>query len=67
MANDHGKLKNRRTEMSFDKATGRWCTKLGQKRTKSGNTDGHKFRFTHDVKESERRKLRLQQLLGSPH
>lgn len=48
--------------MSFDKATGRWCAKLGRKPTRSGKTDGHKFRFTSDVKESERRKLRIQQL-----
>ena len=62
MANDLGKQKSRRTEMSFDTATGRWCAKLGRKQTKSGKIDGHKFRFTSDVKESERRKLRIQQL-----
>ena len=62
MASDMGKRKSRRTEMSFDKATGRWCAKLGRKKTKSGNIDGHKFRFTSDVKESERRKLRIQQI-----
>ena len=45
--------------MSFDKATGRWCAKLGRKKTKSDKIDGHKFRFTSDVKESERRKLRI--------
>ena len=61
-ANDLGKQKSRRTEMSFDKATGRWCAKLGRKKTKSGKADGHKFRFTEDLKESERRKLRIQQL-----
>ncbi len=33
MASDLGKLKSRRTEMSFDKVTGRWCAKLGRKRT----------------------------------
>ena len=48
--------------MSFDKATARWCAKLGRKKTKSGKIDGHKFRFTSDLKESERRKLRIQQL-----
>ncbi len=62
MESDLGRWKSRRTEMSFDKATGRWCAKLGRKQTKSGNIDGHKFRFTSDVKESERRKLRIQQL-----
>ena len=62
MANDLGKQKSRRTEMSYDKATERWCAKLGRKKTKSGKVDGHKFRFTGDVKESERRKLRIQQL-----
>ena len=62
MGSDLGKRKSRRTEMSFDKATGRWCAKLGRKKTKSGKTDGHKFRFTEDLKESERRKLRIQQL-----
>ena len=36
--------------MSLDKATGRWCAKLGRKRTKSGKTDGHKFRFTSESK-----------------
>jgi len=62
MENDLGKRMSRRTEMSFDTATGRWCAKLGRKETKSGNTDGHKFRFTEELKESERRKLRIQQL-----
>ena len=62
MANDFGKQKSRRTEMSFDRATERWCAKLGRKKTKSGKVDGHKFRFTEDLKESERRKLRIQQL-----
>ena len=62
MGSELGKRKSRRTEMSLDKATGRWCAKLGRKKTKSGNTDGHKFRFTEDLKESERRKLRIQQL-----
>jgi hypothetical protein len=56
------KSRSRRTEMSFDKATGRYCAKLGRKKTKSGNTDGHKFRFTADLKESERRKLRIQDM-----
>jgi hypothetical protein len=59
MASDMGKQKSRRTAMSFDKATGRWCAKLGRKKTKSDKIDGHKFRFTSDVKESERRKLRI--------
>ena len=67
MGSDLGKRKSRRTEMSFDTATGRWCAKLGRKRTKAGKIDGHKLRFTGDLKESERRKLRIQQLLGSPH
>ena len=62
MGSDLGKRKSRRREMSFDKATGRWCAKLGRKKTKSGKIDGHKFRFSEDVKESERRKLRIQQL-----
>ena len=62
MASDLGKRKSRRTEMSYDKATGRWCAKLGRKKTKSGKTDGHKFRFTSDIKESERRKFRIQQM-----
>ena len=42
--------------MSLDKATGRWQAKLGRKKTKSGKSDGHKFRFSADKKESERRK-----------
>jgi hypothetical protein len=56
------KSRSRRTEMSFDKATGRYAAKLGRKKTKSGKTDGHKFRFTADLKESERRKLRIQDM-----
>jgi len=48
--------------MSFDRGTGRYCAKLGRKKTKSGKIDGHKFRFTGDERESERRKLRIQDL-----
>jgi hypothetical protein len=56
------KSRSRRTEMSFDRGTGRYCAKLGRKKTKSGKIDGHKFRFTADPRESERRKLRIQDM-----
>ncbi len=54
--------KSRRTPLSQDKATGRYCAKLGRKVTKNGKVDGHKFRFTTSERESERRKQRIQEL-----
>ncbi len=57
------KSKSRRTaKMSLDNGTGRYCAKLGRKQLRSGGYDGHKFRFTPDLKESERRKIRIQEL-----
>ncbi len=57
------KAKSRRTsQMSLDKASGRYCAKLGRKLLRGGGYDGHKFRFTPDLKESERSKIRIQQL-----
>ena len=59
------KTKSRQTQLSLDKHTGRWCAKLGRKTTSGGNLDGHKFRFSMDKKESERRKGRIQELWDS--
>jgi hypothetical protein len=59
------KTKSRQTQLSLDKHTGRWCAKLGRKTTSGGNLDGHKFRFSTDRKESERRKGRIQELWDS--
>ena len=53
--------KSRNTPLRWDKATGRWCAKLGKKKTKTGNTDGHLFRFNTDERESLRRKQRIQE------
>lgn len=52
--------KSRRTPLRFDDRTGRWCAKLGRKKTRSGKFDGHLFRFSPDEKESERRKVLIQ-------
>ncbi|MEI8375792.1 MAG: hypothetical protein WCJ35_23465 [Planctomycetota bacterium] len=60
------KSRSRRTEMSFDRVTGRYCAKLGRKKTKSNKIDGHKFRFTPDSRESERRKIPVEQHQGHP-
>lgn len=59
------RAKSRHTSLSRDKSTGRWCAKLGKKRTQSGKSDGHKFRFSADKRESERRKLRIQDFWDS--
>ena len=59
------KQKSRNTPLSLDKATGRWCAKIGKKRTQSGKQDGHKFRFSRDKRESERRKRLIQELWDS--
>ena len=59
------KNKSRQTPLSLDQQTGRWCAKLGRKMLKSGNSDGHKFRFTSDERESIRRKQRIQELWDS--
>lgn len=60
-----GKNKSRQTSLSFDQQTGRWCAKLGRKILNSGKSDGHKFRFTSDDRESNRRKQRIQELWDS--
>lgn len=62
---DDARARSRRTELSRDRATGRWCAKLGKKKTCNGKPDGHKFRFSTDQRESERRKLRIQDLWDS--
>lgn len=59
------KSKSRHSKMSLDKGTGRYQAKLGKKKTKGGKIDGHKFRFTSDKKEAERRKVRIQELWDS--
>jgi len=55
------KRKSRRTKLSKDPRTGRWCAKLGRKQTRGGRSDGHFFRFSTDEKESERRKMKVQE------
>lgn len=55
------KRKSRRTKLRRDPRTGRWCARLGNKRTKGGRYDGHFFRFSTDERESERRKMKVQE------
>jgi len=55
------KRKSRRTKLSKDQRTGRYCAKLGRKKTKGGRYDGHHFRFSTDERESERRKMKVQE------
>jgi len=55
------KHKSRRTKLGKDPRTGRWCAKLGRKQTKGGRVDGHFFRFSTDERESERRKMKVQE------
>ena len=67
MENDLGKRMSRRTEMSFDTATGRWCAKLGRKEPKSGNTTATSFCcFTEELK-IRTAKTPNPTTLGSPH
>ena len=48
--------------MRRDRKTNQCLAKLGRKKTKTGKIDGHLFRFSTNEKESERRKLRIQEL-----
>lgn len=54
--------KSRKTPLRRDKRTGQYLAKLGRKKTKTGKIDGHLFRFSTNERESERRKVRIQEL-----
>jgi len=54
--------KSRKTPLRRDRRTNQFLAKLGRKTTRTGKIDGHLFRFSTNEKESERRKVRIQEL-----